>query len=128
MSEWDAHGAEQILWINRHGIFLHIVPHLLIPLHNLEVRMCKFVLFSVWECTFLIVIANLHLTLWCHAIDSLIMEHTTIVLEEYAILSCNVYQHSRHTIGTRAIYRCTIGICAYLIPYTRIRSSCVHVT
>ena len=92
MTQRDAYGAEQILRSNT----------VCIPFVDFKVGFSQFVGFTIRELELLEIPSHAELAFRLHAIDGIVVYHTSIVLEEGAILAGDVNQGRRKTIGTRA--------------------------
>ena len=71
--------------------------------------------------------ATFQFTLSRYTHDALVVDDTSVVLEEGSILASNIYQHRRETIGTTSVYRCPVWVRSVLSPQARFGTPCIPV-
>ena len=95
MAQRDAHRAEQVVGTDGVGI----------PLTDFILRVAQLVRLAVGEMERLVFLGNAHLALGLHAIDGLVVNHTTVVLEEGAVFPRYINKHRRKAVFARAFRR-----------------------
>ena len=94
----------------------------LVPVGDAVFGIDEAVRLAVREGKLLFVPAAFELAFCRHAVDALVVQHAAVVLEEGSVLSRNIDQHGTETVGSRPIYRRSVGVCTRLRPQGRLRA------
>ena len=89
MAQRDAHGAEQVFGGYAVGI----------PFRDGVFRITQFVGFAVGERALFVVPFHVEFAFRLHTVDGLVVEHTSVALEERPVFAADIDQHGRETVG-----------------------------
>ena len=114
MTQRHTDGTEEILRLDT----------IRIPLRDSPLGFAKRIFLTIGETEFHRVDPHLQLSLRPYAIDGLIMDHTTVVGEEGAVLTGDVYQRRRESIRAGTVVAALFEVC----PVGGLRASRIAVT